>query len=430
MTTPTNTLAIASSITPHVDGRFGAEQVCAAVGDRLGAGPVDLAFVYFTAAHLPDAPHIAGIVRSQLGARCVLGISAESVLAGDQEIERSAGLALLALRLPGVEVRPFTAEALGNVDASADDALDRLARAFHAGPELRATILLVDPFSVPLVNLLPAMCRARTDGRVGAIMGGMASASQQAGGNMLLLNDRAFSTGLVGVSLSGNVRVDAFVSQGCRPIGENYVITGAKRNLITHLGGRPVVEVLQHLLEPLGEHERGLLQSGGLLIGRVVTEYKDRFGQGDYLIRNVMSVNPQMGAMAVADICRVGQTVRFHLRDAQTAHDDLAMMLDAQQLHGTPAGALVFTCNGRGTRLFPEPSHDAWAIAHAFDEPEPAEHKSKPGKAIASGQGPLPLAGFFGAGEIGPVGEESFVHGHSVAVGLFREAAKQPEAAG
>jgi small ligand-binding sensory domain FIST len=411
VTPPTNTLAAASSISAHVDARFAAEHVCADVAAQLGPGHVDLALVFATASHLAMLPQVAAMVRAKLSAKCLLGVSCESVVGGDVEIERSAGLSMIALRLPGVRLHAFTSDALVAIDMSADDGLDRLGRAFGAGPDLRATILLVDPFSVPLVNMLPAMCAARDEGRVGAILGAMASASPTAGGNLLLLNDRVFSTGAVGVSISGPVRVDSFVSQGCRPVGDNYVITGAKRNLITHLGGRPVVEALQHLIEPMAEHDKELLQRGGLLIGRVVTEYKDRFGQGDYLIRNVMNVNPQMGAMGVADLVRVGQTIRFHVRDAQAAHDDLAMMLDAQKLHGRPVGALAFTCNGRGTNLFPEPSHDAAAIAHAFDDGEDG------------GANPLlPVAGFFGAGEIGPVGDESFVHGHSVAVALFRQA--------
>jgi small ligand-binding sensory domain FIST len=410
VTPPTNTLAAASSISAHVDARFGAEQMCAEVASRLGPGPVDLVLFFATASHLGLMAQVGAMIGARLGPRCLLGVSCESVVGGDVEIERSAGLSMIALRLPGVRLHPFTAAAMIEIDMSADDGLDRLGRAFGAGPDLRATILLVDPFSVPLVNMLPAMCAARDEGRVGAILGAMASASPTAGGNLLMLNDRVFSTGAVGVSISGPVRIDSFVSQGCRPIGDNYVITGAKRNLITHLGGRPVVEVLQHLIEPMDEHDKELLQRGGLLIGRVVTEYKERFGQGDYLIRNVMNVNPQMGAMGVADLVRVGQTIRFHVRDAQAAHDDLAMMLDAQKLHGRPVGALAFTCNGRGTNLFPEPSHDAWAIAHAFDNGEDGSSSEQ-----------LPVAGFFGAGEIGPIGDESFVHGHSVAVALFRE---------
>lgn len=420
MTGPGRDIAIAAALSAHVDARFAAEQTCAECAAQLGDGPVDLAFVFFSGAHLHEAVQLARIIRSQLGPKCLLGLSAESVLGHDVEIERSAGLSLMAMRLPGVRVQPFTTDSLATVDPAADDALERVAAAIHAGPDLRATILLVDPFSVPLVNILPAMCQARHEGRAGAIVGGLASASNQAGGNMLIFNDRVASSGGIGVSLSGALRVDAFASQGCRPIGENYVITGAQRNLVTHLGGRPVVDVLREVLEPLNMHDKDQLQRGGLLLGRVVTEYKERFGQGDYLIRNVVSVNPQMGVMAVADLVRVGQTVRFHIRDAQTAHDDLAMLLDAQKLHERPKGVLLLTCNGRGTRLFPEPSHDASMVTRAFEDPERAEQKAKPGRAIDALRRRLPVAGFFGAGEIGPIGEDSYVHGHSAVVTVFR----------
>lgn len=420
MTPPSDQFAAAAGLSAHVDGRFAAEQACAECAERLRGGSVDLAIVSYTAAHLSEAPHIAQIVRTQLSPGCLLGVSAESVVGHQTEIERAAGLSVLALRLPGVSVRPFTSDAMAAVDVAADDAIARIGDAFGAGPDLRVTILIVDPFSVPLVNLLPAMCEARADGRVGHIVGGMASASRQAGGNLLHLNDRIMSTGAVGVSISGPVRTDSFVSQGCRPIGDNYVITGAQRNLVTHLGGRPVVDVLHTVIESLDEHDRALLQAGGLLLGRVVTEYKDRFGQGDYLIRNVMNVNPQMGAMGVADLVRVGQTVRFHLRDAQAAQDDLAMLLDAQQLHADPFAALLIICNGRGVNLFAERDHDASALTQAFAPPSPAEQAAKPGAEIDTARSSMPVAGFFGAGEIGPVGADSYVHGHSAVVTLFR----------
>jgi small ligand-binding sensory domain FIST len=215
--------------------------------------------------------------------------------------------------------------------------------------------------------------------------------------------------------------VDTVVSQGCRGFGPATVITKAKKNLIFELGGRPALHVVRELVEELPDAEKKLLERG-LFVGRVVNEYKDRFGRDDFLIRNVLGVEESQNAIAVNELVRVGQTVRLHLRDARTADEDLAMLLDAQQLRDPPVGAMLITCNGRGTRLFESPHHDAAAIARAFAPTRAGEDLSKGGLPFDAEGPSIPLAGFFAAGEIGPVGEQSYIHGQSAVIALFRNA--------
>jgi small ligand-binding sensory domain FIST len=150
------------------------------------------------------------------------------------------------------------------------------------------------------------------------------------------------------------------------------------------------------------EPERQLLQNG-LFVGRAISEYKETFDRGDFLVRNVMSVDNESGAMSVGDYVRTGQTIRFHVRDAATATEDLTCLLSAKTVIPPPAGALLFSCNGRGTRLFEQPCHDVHAANAAM-----------PG---------TPVAGFFAAGELGPVAGQNFIHGHTASFALFRERA-------
>lgn len=103
------------------------------------------------------------------------------------------------------------------------------------------------------------------------------------------------------------------------------MITKARGNIIFELGGRPALRVLQEAVAELSEEQRAKLP-GGPFIGRVINEYKERFGRSDYLIRTVMGFDPNTGAVAVGDLVRVGQTIRFHARDAQTASEDLALL--------------------------------------------------------------------------------------------------------
>jgi small ligand-binding sensory domain FIST len=206
------------------------------------------------------------------------------------------------------------------------------------------------------------------------------------------------------VTISGEVSIDVLVSQGCRPIGTPLVVTKGRRNVIRELGGRRALDVVRQIVESMDESTRSLI-ANGMFIGRVVNEYKERFGRGDFLIRAVLGVEQQSGAIVVGDSVRVGQTVQFHVRDAGTANEDLRLLLVAQQLQTPPVGAMLFTCNGRGTRLFGEEHHDARTVSEAL--------KGDDGST-------MPLSGFFAAGEIGPIGNQSFVHGHTATLALIR----------
>lgn len=413
-----------------------AEQVVAQLREGLRGRRATVVLLFFTAHHAPASGHIAAQVRTAIGPGALVGVSAESVLAGAQEVENGPGVSALALSLPGVHAEVFRTDQWPEFKEppSSEDQLRVLARAAGMDrPDHRATFLFADPFSVPMITILPALARARpsvrnADGRGGPpapILGGMASASSRPGGNRLILNDTVAASGGVGVSLSGAVRVDALVSQGCRPIGQPLVITAGKGQMISGLGGRPAMQVLSEIIESLDDRTKERLKKG-LFVGRAVTEYKARFGRDDFLIRNVIGVEQSSGSVAVADLLRVGQTVQFHVRDEATASEDLALLLDAQQLRDDPFAGLLCTCNGRGSRLFSTPSHDAAMITRAFARPREADlfTPAAPGEDPTEPQPVarqfMPLAGFFAGGEIGPIGDGVFVHGQSAALALFR----------
>jgi small ligand-binding sensory domain FIST len=225
---------------------------------------------------------------------------------------------------------------------------------------------------------------------------------QQRGDSLLALGRKTFRRGAVGLLLCGNAKLQTVVSQGCRPIGEPFVITKIEDNLVIELGGRPALERLNKIYFELTTQEQKLAKRG-LHVGRVVNEYREKFQDGDFLIRNITNVIPGLGGFSVSDSLRVGQTIQFHLRDSEIADGELKQLL--QQQHADAAqrlvGGLVFSCNGRGTRLFKQPHHDAAAIQQAL--------------------GPLPLAGFFAAGEIGPIGGQNFMHGFTASIALFHE---------
>ncbi len=417
--TSTGLLRLAAGLSGNPDGLKAAGEVCARVAEGLGAGSVDLAMLFVSHEHVPSMDLIAGAVRRELHVDCLVGVSGEGVVGGRTEVERAPGVSLMAARLPGVSLVPFSGEELMPYEDSADG-LARFGRAFGADGEMRSCFIFADPYSVPMNGLLSAMNRARVDGRIGSIIGGMASGATSAGGHALVLDDGVYRSGLVGVSLRGAVRVDAVVSQGCRAFGPAFIITKAKKNVIFELAGRPALHVVRELVEELGPQDQEQLNRRGLFVGRVINEYKDRFGRDDFLIRNVVGVEEQHNAIAVNELVRTGQTVRLHLRDARTADEDLGMLLDAQQLREPPVGGVLITCNGRGTRLFDAPHHDAAAVARAFAPGRAGEDLTKGGLTFDLEAPSIPLAGFFAGGEIGPVGDQCYLHGQSAVLALFR----------
>jgi small ligand-binding sensory domain FIST len=360
-------------------------------------GRVDVAFAFLTAQHLDDAAMVLEKLWVELDPQTVVGCSAEGVIGGDQEIERGPGLSLLAAEMPGVRIHPFHVAGESDWREVLPDP-DALRDRIGCGPETRAVIGFGDPFSTPAGQFLPAMDLA-TPGV--SLIGGMASGAREPGGNVLFRNDEAFDSGIVGVSVSEPLEVQTLVSQGCRPVGRPMVITRSHDNVVEQLGGKPALGVLRELVMGLGNDEKAML-SKGLFLGRAISEYRETFGRGDFLVRNIIGLDEEKGWLGVADYVRTGQTVQFQIRDAATANEDLSEMLNARRSDegAQPAGALLFSCNGRGTRLFREPCHDIGLARRAM----PA----------------TPVAGFFAAGEFGPVGGKNFIHGHTASFALFR----------
>ncbi|MBX3353705.1 MAG: FIST C-terminal domain-containing protein [Phycisphaeraceae bacterium] len=401
--------SVAGGVSDNPDAVAAVELACDKAVAALGeGGDADLVFAFASQHHAQLMGAIGDVIHRRMNPGAVLAVSGEAVIAGAQELEGKPGVSLFAARLPGASVKTFTSEDLPALTDDDDPSIgDAMAAALGVDDSLRAIVLFADPFSVPMVRLLPAlssMCTQTLGRRRAPIMGGLASAGNTPGANGLVINKRLSRTGAIGAVISGQVGVDFIVSQGCRPVGQPWLVTEAKRNIIFRLGGRKALEVIHETIEGLSTEDRQLLERG-LFVGRVINEYKPRFGRGDFLIRNVVGVEQERGALAVADLVRVGQTVQFHVRDAKTASEDLQLLLSTQPLHGPALGSLLISCNGRGTRLFPTVHHDARAVS----------------RAVLDGAGnPAPLAGFFAAGEIGPVGDQVFLHGHTATVAVFR----------
>jgi small ligand-binding sensory domain FIST len=335
-------------------------------------------------------------VHERLKPRSLIGCGAGGTVAGDHELENTPGVVVWGASLPGAELETMHLSAERDADGFRLLGLPE----WRVGVDDVATvdesvIAVCDPFSFPPEELLAALERSRPHVPV---LGGLASASF-AGGAVLLQDGDVHTEGAVAVRLRG-LQVLPCVSQGAGPVGPEMTITSAEANLIGELAGKPAMERLGEVIGALPERERELAASG-VLIGLVIDENRPEYGRGDFLVRPIIGADRESGAIAIGESVRVGQTVRLQVRDAASADEDLRAALRAQaQALGVDgaAGALLFTCNGRGSHMFEVPDHDATALQDTLG---------------------APTAGFFCAGEIGPVGGRNFLHGFTATLAVF-----------
>jgi small ligand-binding sensory domain FIST len=354
----------------------------------LGGGEVDLAFLFLSPDHFAASEEALAALEEELAPRHVLGCVAEGVLAGQRELESGPGAAVWAASLPGAEIQTFHSLAVGTDDGVAVTSFPEL-----DGADLVA--LLVDPFSFPAAGFLSKL---NEEEERAPVVGGLAAGGGEPDTQTLFVDGEVVYEGAVGAVLRG-VPVRTVVSQGCEPVGRDAVITNAEGNVVFELAGEPALERLKGDLANMTEQQQRSAASGGVLAGLVIDENRAEYRRGDYLMRGLMGVDEDTGALAIAESVRVGQTLRFHVRDAAAADEDLRESLASAIDGDHTAGALLFTCNGRGTSLFAAPDHDARAVGEAL--------------------GGDALAGFFCAGEIGPVGGRPFLHGFTATLAVF-----------
>lgn len=353
--------------------------------------------ILFVSPYVPiSIRDIVQAVKAKAQIRNLIGCTCGGIIGSHEEIERQAAAVLVLAKLPQVKILPFM---MNQTQLEGFKKSEDWYNFFEVYPsENPIFIALPDPFSFDVNLFLDGLNQAYPGLPV---VGGLASAAMSQGENRLVLNEEEQDNGVVGFVLTGDIRVGTVVSQGCRPIGETFIVTKADHNMIHTLAGRPFVEVLQEAVRKLSDRDK-LLAQDAIFVGIAMSEYTHNYERGDFLIRGLLGIDYESKAGVVADYIRPGQTIQFHVRDAQSATEDLHELLRSQQLNENerkPKGALVFCCNGRGENLFRQKNHDIAVIQ---------EHV-----------GLIPAAGFFCAGEIGPVGKNNFLHGFTNSIALF-----------
>ena len=382
--------------------------------------PADLGFVFISSAFASEYSRLLPLLREKLPDVPMIGCSGGGVVGVTprgkvREVEGEPALSLTLASLPGVKIKTFhlLGEELPDLDSSPDAWVDLVGVPIADQPHF---VVLADPFSAKVNDLLQGLDYAYAGA---SKVGGLASSDRPGGTTGLFCNDRFYRDGSVGVALSGNIVMETIVAQGCRPIGQPYWVTEGERNIVLGLQRdnleesstssrkvatqRTPLEILREVIDTLSEEDRDLAQHS-LFVGVAQNEFKQGLEQGDFLIRNLLGVDPRVGAIAIGDRIRPGQRIQFHLRDAQTSAEDLEVLLQRYQKetsHQPSAiGALMFSCMGRGEGLYGEPNFDTQLFAQYLDR--------------------VPVSGFFCGGEIGPVGNSTFLHGYTSVFGIVK----------
>lgn len=380
-------MAFAAAVSRHPITAHAVGEVCGQILEAIGATP-DAALVFVTRAHAGALEDVGHAIRAILGPSALIGCASEGVLATSEEIEHGAAVVLFAGHVGRCAAAHLQTHAAGPDSIVLTGWPDGIAM------EASAAVLLADPFSFPTESVLESLAADHPDL---PIVGGLADAAAGPGGNRLLIQDRVVTGGAALLLFGDGVEVEAVTSQGSRPVGQPFTVTRAEGTTLHELGGLSAIARIAELAKrDLAPEDVAAVNRGGLHLAQVIDSRKIDIATGDVIVRRLLGGNQTEGWIAVETPVEVGDTVQFHLRDALGADDDLRASLRGREAEAV----LAFTANGRGRMFFGEPDHDATVLDDLLDGP--------------------PVAGFFAAGEIGPLGGRNLVHRASTTMLLLR----------
>jgi len=231
---------------------------------------------------------------------------------------------------------------------------------------------------------LAALGEGDDGGEDGEPPGGVGPPDEVAGGAL---------AGMVsGVLIGGALEIASGLTQGCAPIGPMRPVTRSEGNVVIEIDGRPALEVLME--DGGAEIANDLRRIGGrIFLAKAVAGG----GERDYLVRNLLAIDPQHGWVAVGDMIDDGDRVAFARRDHETAAGDIREMLAdlAQRAGKPPRAALYHSCAARGPHMFEPELREIDLIRETFPD--------------------VPVIGVFGNGEI----SQGRVYGYTGVLTLF-----------
>jgi small ligand-binding sensory domain FIST len=343
----------------HADGFTAAGLAAHRALVAAGTTAADIAVVFAGIRH--DADEYAGVlnaVRRTIPRASVIGCSATGVLTAGEELENGDAVAVLALAGEPALPAPLLVEGVRGDARLAGARLGRQIRQVLGGDERgAAVVLLVDPAELDATDFVAGIADVAPDLLV---TGGGASGSEA--GSRVFYEGAARADACVALVIPPALRPGFGMTQGCQALGDPLTITAADGNLILEIEGRSPLEALDRALSDPGLRRMTPHLMAG--IGELGAD-----GRSDYVVRPFAIADGARPALAVADAVRAGQTIRFTMRDAIGARDDMKAMLDElaeARPQGGPAFGIYFNCALRGSELYGQPGLDPELIRRRF----------------------------------------------------------------
>ena len=338
------------------DWRAAVQQCSAGVS---GAG--NLGFLYVTDFIADHVPEILAYLREHSGVQHWVGTVGIGVCASGTEYLDEPAMVVMA-----GEFEPDSFTVFSGVHTKRD------ARALPlrcGESDASFAIVHADPGTRDIPEIIEELA-GRVDS--GFLVGGLTSSRSR----NLQIADSVSEGGISGVAFSDSVVIATRLTQGCTPMGPKHRITRCQRNILQSIDDRPALEVFREDIGDLGDD---LNRIGSRVFAGLPIPGSDT---GDYLVRNLVGIDPESQLVAIGDIVQSGGSIMFCRRDRESAQQDMKRMLKSirEGLYTTPRGGVYYSCLGRGEGLFGEGSAELRMIADELGE--------------------FPLAGFFCNGEI------------------------------
>ncbi|NQZ58524.1 MAG: FIST C-terminal domain-containing protein [Lentisphaeraceae bacterium] len=360
----------------------------------------DIFFVYFSSYYQVFADEISAGLKKAFNGTKVAGCIAGTVLFAGDELSNTPAIAVMAAHLPNckIQTKAVDLKKMPCLDSSPRKWRDFIGMTKESN---QTHFIFSDPFTEGFETLIQGIDYAYSSTVLGAFSSGIEDQSDQA----LVCEEQIIQSGAVIVSISGDLQIVPLVTQGCQPVGENLKITSCSDVVLEKIDDQDPITYLRDLSPHLNETERELLQKS-LFLGVEMDCFKAEHASGDFLIRNIRGVDADSGALVVGEHLHNGQVVRFHIRDKQIGSAELNKQISyyagefsERKCHGV----MAFSCLGR-VKTDEEQIPDGELLAKITSDD-------------------IPVCGFFGNGEFGPVGGTTYIHGYTVAAALIFDSA-------
>ncbi len=366
---------------------------------RAAVKKCDWAMVFCTFPHRANYEEILKCVCEITKTKNLSGCSALGVLSNAGETEAQPGIVVLAVSSDEINAKPFIVHQLGAGGLKAGEEIGNTLKSIADKASLLT--LLPDPF-----HIHPDLMFLGIKSKIGdiPIVGASASEDPRINDTFEFYRDTVASGAASGFLFSGEFSYKIDITQGCKLVGETCMITKCNKNVITELNGEPALQVLKKVVPDS-------LISDPLNIMRLIyVAFPPARGGteilgSDYLVRNLIGLDPETGAIAVSENVEEGQIISFTTRNPEAAREDLKQMLERVNASQKPENpykfGLYFNCCARGRSLYGIEGIDTAYINNAL--------------------GDVPIAGFFGNAEFAPLSSKNHLFTYTGVLVLFSE---------